>query len=76
MADLYYFQSYESAAERLQFVDSLLVDNKHLFLVAVRGEGGVRGPNRMHGEANASNERPASTLLPGRSNSEASILQI
>jgi len=29
----------------LEFIDSLLADNKYLFPIAERVEGGVRGPN-------------------------------
>jgi len=57
---------FESDAERLEFIDSQLADNKYCFPVAEHVEGGVRGPNPMQRESKAANEWPASTLLPGR----------
>jgi hypothetical protein len=42
--DLHWF---ESAAERLEFIDSLRADNKYLFPIAERVEGGVCGPERV-----------------------------
>jgi hypothetical protein len=54
--------------KRLEFIDSLLVDNKYLFPVAECVEGGARGPNATQRESKADNEWLASTLAPGRSN--------
>jgi len=68
IAELYDLRHFESTAECLEFIDSLLVDNKYLFPVAERVEGGVRGPNPTQRELKAANEWPASTLLPGESN--------
>jgi hypothetical protein len=68
IAELYDLHHIESAAERLEFIDSLLADNKYLFPVAERVEGGVHGPNPTQRESKAANEWPASTLLPVRSN--------
>ena len=45
IAELYDLQRFESAAERLEVIHSLLADNKYLFPVAERVEGGVRYPN-------------------------------
>jgi len=45
IAELYDPHRFESATEHLEFIDSLLVDNKYLFPVVERVEGGVRGPN-------------------------------
>jgi hypothetical protein len=59
---------FESAAECLEFIDSLLADNKYLFPFAEHVEGGVRGPNPTLRESKAANEWPASTVLPGGSN--------
>ena len=67
-AELYDIHHLESAAEHLEFIDSLLADNKYLFLVAERVEGGVRGPNTTQRESKAANKWPASTLVPGGSN--------
>jgi hypothetical protein len=61
MAELYDLHRFESAAERLEFIDSLLADNKYLFLVAEGMEGGVRGPNPTQRESKADNEWLAST---------------
>jgi len=47
IAELYDLHCCESAAERLEFIDCLLADNKYLFPVADHVEGGVRGPNPM-----------------------------
>jgi len=68
IAELYDLHRFESAAERLEFIDSLLADNKYLFPVAEHVEGGVHGPNPTKRESKAANEWPASTLLPGGSN--------
>jgi hypothetical protein len=54
--ELYDLHHFESAAERLEFIDSLLADNKYLFPVAERVEGGVRGPNPTQRESKADNE--------------------
>jgi len=68
IAELYDLHRSESAAERLEFIDSLLADNKYLFPVAERVEGGLRVPNPTQRESKAENESLASTLLPGGSN--------
>jgi len=68
IAELYDLHRFESNAERLQFIDSLLADNKYLFPVAERVESGVRGPNPTQKVLKAGNKWPASTLLPGGSN--------
>jgi len=59
---------FESTAERLEFIDSLLADKKYLFPIAERVEGGVRGPNATQRESKAANKWLASTLHPGGSN--------
>jgi hypothetical protein len=56
IAELYDFHRFESDAERLEFINSLLADNKYLFLVAKRVEGGVRGPNPTQRVSKAANE--------------------
>jgi hypothetical protein len=76
IAELYDLHCFESAAERLEFIDSILADNKYLFPVAEHVEGGVRGLNQMQGESKAANEWLASTLLPGGSNPVIYIHQI
>jgi len=63
IAELYDLHSFESAAERLEFIDSLLADNNYVFPVAERVEGGVRGPKPTQRESKAANEWPGSTLL-------------
>jgi len=68
IAELDDLHRFESAAEHLKFIHSLLADNKYLFLVGERVEGGVRGPNPTQRESKAANKWPASTLLHGRSN--------
>jgi hypothetical protein len=76
IAELYYFHRFESTAERLEFIDSLLADNKHLFPIAERVEGGVCDPNPTQRESKAANEWLASTLLPGGSNPAVYLHQI
>jgi hypothetical protein len=68
IAELYDLHRFESAAERLDFIESFLADNKYLFPVAERVDGGVRSPNPTQRESKADNELLASTLLPGGSN--------
>jgi len=76
IAELYALQRFESTAERLEFIESLLADHKYLFPIAERVEGGVRDPNPMQRESKAANEWPASTLLPGGSNPAVYLHQI
>jgi len=76
IAELYDLHRIESAAERLEFIDSLLADTKYLFPIAERVEGGVRGPNPTQRESKAANEWLASTLLLGGSNPTVDIHQI
>jgi len=76
IAALQDLRRFESAAERLEFIDSLLSDNKYLFPIAERVEGGVRGPNPTQRESKAVNEWLASTLLPGGSNTTVYLHQI
>jgi hypothetical protein len=68
IAELYDLHCFESTAECLEFIDSLLADTKYLFPIAERVEGGVRRPNPTQRESKADNEWLASTLLPGGSN--------
>jgi len=67
IAELNDLHHFESAAERWEFIDSLLDDKKHLFPIAEHAEGGVRDPNPTQRELNAVNDWLASTLLPGGS---------
>ena len=76
VAERYDLRCIESDAERLEFIDSLVADNKYLFPVAERVEGGVRGPNPTQRESKAANEWLASTLLPGGSNPAVYLHQI
>jgi hypothetical protein len=76
IAELYDLHHFESAVKHLEFIDSLLAENKCLFPVAERVEGGVRGPNPTQRESKADNELLASTLLPRGSNPAAYIHQI
>jgi len=68
IAELYDLHHFESDAECLNFIDSLLADNEYLFPVAERVEGGVCGTNPTQRESKTANEWPASTFLPGGSN--------
>jgi len=76
IAEHYDLHRFESAAERLELIDSLLADNKYYFPVAERVEGGVRGPNQTQRESKADNEWPASTLHPGGSHPMVYLHQI
>jgi len=76
IAEIYDLHCFESAAERLEFIDSLLADNKYRFHVAERVEGGVRGPNPMHREWKVANEWPVYTVLPGGSNPKVYLHQV
>jgi hypothetical protein len=64
IAELYDLHRFESAAERLEFIDSFLADNKFLFPIAESVGGGVRRPNPTQRESTAANEWLASTVLP------------
>jgi len=55
LAEHYDLHHFESATESLESIDSLLADNKYLFPVAERVDGGVRGPNLMQRESKAAN---------------------
>jgi hypothetical protein len=76
IAEIYDLHRSESAAECLGFIDSVLADNKYLFPVAQRVEGGVHGPNPIQRESKADNEWLASTLVSGGGNSAVYIHQI
>jgi hypothetical protein len=56
IAKLYNLHHFESNAVHLEYIDSLLADNKYLFPVAKAVEGGVRGPNPMQRVSKAANE--------------------
>jgi hypothetical protein len=56
IAEHYDLHRFGSAAEHLEFIDSLLADNEYLFPVAERVEGGVCGPNPTQRESKADNE--------------------
>jgi len=60
----------------VEFIESLLADNKYLFPVAERVEGGVHGPNPTQRESKADNEFLESTSLPGRSHPAVYLHQI
>jgi hypothetical protein len=76
IAELYDLHHFESAAEHLEFIHSLLADNKYHFPEAERVEGGVRNPNPTRRESKADNEWLASTLLPGRRYPAVDLAQI
>jgi hypothetical protein len=73
---LYDLHQFESAAERLEFIDSLLADNQYLFPIAERVEVGVCNPNPLQRESKAANESLASTSLPAGSNPAVYLHQI
>jgi len=65
---LYYLHRFESDAELLEFIDSLLADNKYLLPVTEHVECGVRIPNQSQRLSTAADIWPASILLPGGNN--------
>jgi len=76
IAGHYDLHRFESAAERLEFIDSLLADNNYLFPIAERVEGGVCGPDPTQRESQAAKVWLASTLHPGGSNPAVYVHQI
>jgi len=64
----YDLHRFESAAERLEFIDCILADNQYLLPIAEHLEGGVRGQNPTQRESKAINECLASILLFDESN--------
>jgi len=76
IAELYDLHCFESDTERLEFIDSLLADNKYLFLVAEHGKGGVCGPEPTQRVSKAANEWTVSILLPGVTNLRVYLHQI
>jgi hypothetical protein len=56
IAELYDLHRFASTSERLEFIDSLLAENKYLFPIAERVEGGVHGPNPTQRVSKAANE--------------------
>jgi hypothetical protein len=58
---------FESDSEHLEFIDSLLADNKYLCPVAEHVEGSVCCPNLTQRLSKAANKWTLSTLLPGGS---------
>jgi hypothetical protein len=61
IAELHDLLCFESTAEHLESIGSLLADNKYLVHGADGADGGVRGPNATERESIGANEWPAST---------------
>jgi len=76
IAEHYELHCFESDAEYLEFIDSLLADNKYHFPVRERMEGGVCSPNATEKQSKAANEWPVATVLPGGSNPAVHLRQI
>jgi len=55
IAEHYDLHLYESAAERWDFIDSLLAGNEYLYQVAERMEDSVHGSNPMQRESEVQN---------------------
>jgi len=68
IAQLHDLHRVESAAERLEFIDSLLAVNMCRCHVAEHVEGGVGGQNRTPRQSKAATEWPVSSLLLPKSN--------
>jgi len=75
IAEHYDLHHFESAAEHLEFIDSLLADNKYLFPVPEGVEGGVCCSNPTQRGSKAANECLASTFLPGGRNPAVYLYQ-
>jgi hypothetical protein len=75
IAEVYDLHRFESTAESLEFINSLLADNKYLFPVAEHVEGGVQGPNPTQRESKAANKCLTSSVIPGASNPAINIHQ-
>jgi hypothetical protein len=76
IAELYDLHRFESTAEHLEFIDSLLADDKYLFPVAERVEGRVRCPNPAQRESKADNKWQVSIFVPGGGNPTVYLHQI
>jgi len=76
IGELYDLHRFESNAEHLEFIDSLLADNKYHFPVAERVEGGVCGPHPTPRVSKAADASPESTSLPGGCNPVVYLHQI
>jgi len=68
IAESYDLLCFESDAEHLEFIYSLLADKEYIFPVAEHVEGGVLSPSPTLRESKAANESRASTPLHGRRN--------
>ena len=68
MPEHYDLHCFESAAGRLEFIHSLLADNKYYSPVAETVKGAVYGPNPTQRESKEDNKLQASTLHPGGNN--------
>jgi hypothetical protein len=55
IAELYDLHRFESAAEHLDFIDSILADNKYQFPESEHVESGVHGTNPTQRESNDAN---------------------
>jgi hypothetical protein len=76
IGELYDLHCFESAAECLEFIDSLLANNMYLYPIAERVEDCVRGPNPTQRESRADNEWLASALVSGGNNPAVNLHHI
>ena len=76
IAEHYDLHHFESVAEHLEFIDSILADNKYLVPVAKHVEGGVHGPNPTHRESKADHAWLESTLPAGGGNRVVYVHQL
>jgi hypothetical protein len=67
---------FEYSAERLEFIDFRMVDNKNMFPVEKPVEGGALGPHPTQRESKPDNEWQASSLLLARGNPTDDLLQL
>ena len=72
----YDLHRFETDAERLEFLDSLLADNKYFCHRAEHVQGGVCGLNPMQRVSKAAKEWPVSTIHPGGNNCGVYLPQI
>jgi len=75
-AEHYNLHRCESAAQHLEFIDSILPNNKELCPAAQCRKSAVCGPKPKHRQSKAANECRASMYIPGAGNPAAYVHHI
>jgi hypothetical protein len=68
IAEFYDLHCFESYAEHLEFINSLLAENKYLVRIAQHMKSGVHCPNPTQTVSKAANKYRESTFVPGVTN--------